>query len=551
MKKALLLISVLFLSGATFAQTDNRNAVVNVENDYNPEVIEATKKNFTPSDEYKTNSNQTALVFSKTGKTYNGYTSERDITDALLRKEEQFPGYARVGYGLTNDIDAKVAYRLGVGKNGTLKTYAGFDGFKGNVDGLFNEWDSRLFKTNAGVGYQQRFKAMTLGFDGAFNNNVFNYQCTENTTGLTDKQDGQNYKATIYGISNLSGAISYNFKGNFEYISRNWSSGNREPIGEGRYGAGIGVGYEMLSKYVKNIGVDMNFDAYYYNSTLKTADQGYNNFFSIDIDPYSTLTFGKWILKAGVKMNILTKGEGAFAIAPDIKVKSQLLENISVYGSITGGRTNNSFAKLESLTPYWGFSGKSDARLKPTYRIAEVNIGSRISFEPLSIEVNAGYAYTQDDLLEILQPQTIDQFTLMYVNFKQDNTHHAYVAAHLGCDLRSWVKLSADARYDFWSCNDKNLLIMKPQITVDVNAEARIIEHLTLRMGYNFTRYTQSETRGRINNKNDLYARISYQITKRYGAYIQGNNLLNSKYYDYAGYVTRGIRGSLGVTVNF
>ena len=153
MKKALLLISALFLSGATFAQTDNRNAVVNVENDYNPEVIEATKKNFTPSDEYKTNSNQTALVFSKTGKTYNGYTSERDITDALLRKEEQFPGYARVGYGLTNDIDAKVAYRLGVGKNGTLKTYAGFDGFKDTYNESYA--DASLPTVNPGKKWEE------------------------------------------------------------------------------------------------------------------------------------------------------------------------------------------------------------------------------------------------------------------------------------------------------------------------------------------------------------------------------------------------------------
>ena len=140
---------------------------------------------------------------------------------------------------------------------------------------------------------------------------------------------------------------------------------------------------------------------------------------------------------------------------------------------------------------------------------------------------------------------------LMYANFEQDNTHHAYANLRLGCDLRSWVKLSADARYDFWSCSNNDLLIMKPQITVDANAEVRIIEHLTMRAGYNFTRYTKSATRGRISNKNDLYARISYQITKRYGAYIQGNNLLNSRYFDYAGYVTRGIRGSLGATVNF
>ena len=92
---------------------------------------------------------------------------------------------------------------------------------------------------------------------------------------------------------------------------------------------------------------------------------------------------------------------------------------------------------------------------------------------------------------------------------------------------------------------------MKPQVTANFNAEARVIEHLTLQLGYNYTRYTKSETRGRISDKHDLYARLSYQITKRFGAYIQGSNLLNDKYYEFAGYEARGIRGTLGATVNF
>ena len=552
MKKTLLLISALALSAAVTAQTDSKNAVVNVENDYTPEVIEVSKKNFTPSGDDGTGSTPMTLEFSKTGKTYNGFTSETDVKEILPQKEEAFPGYARLGYGLTNDIDAKLAYRLGVGKNGTLKAYAAFDGYKSRVNGLFSNWDSRLFKTIAGAGYSHRFKTLTLDIDGAFKNSAFNYQCTDDViTDLTDMQDGQNYNLAISGHSNLSGALSYHFKGDFEYIARSYSSGRKAAIGEGRYGIGGGIGYETLSEYVNSVGIDLHLDAFTFNGTLKEADKGYDNFCSIDIDPYTKLKFGKWNLKAGVRMNIITRGSNAFAIAPDIMASSQIMKNISVYGSITGGRTNNSFAKLESITPYWGFVENSSERLKPTYRIVDVNIGSRITFEPLSMEINAGYAYTKDDLLEILQPQSVNQFTLMYANFGQDNTHHAYVDLRLGCDLRSWVKLSADARYDFWSCNDNSLLIMKPQITIDANAEARIIEHLTMRVGYNFTRYTKSDTRGRISNKNDLYARISYQITKRFGAYIQGNNLLNCKYFDYAGYVTRGARGSLGITANF
>ena len=554
MRRTLILISALALSLAATAQTDNKNAVVNVENDYTPEVVGVTKKDFTPSDDAKPNTDPMTLMFSKSGKAYDGFASDTDVKDALPQKETLFPGYVRLGYGLTNDIDAKAAYRLGVGKNGALKAYAGLDGYKCNVDGLFSEWNSRLYQATAGVGYTQRFKALTLGIDGAFMNSVFNYQNTGVAApGITDKQDGQNYRLAINAVSHLMGAFSFNIKGDVEYITRRWSSGVKAPVGEMRYGVGAGLGYELMTKHVSSFGVDLGMDAYTYNSMLKGTDMGYNTLFSIDVDPYANLKFGNWNLKTGVKMNVITRGRGAFAIAPDIEVLSNVRENVTVYGSITGGRAQNGFAKLDGITPYWGFVKGENTRLKPTYKIVDVNLGSRISFEPLSMELSAGYAYTQDNLLDTPQPQADNQAYshLVYVNFGQDDTHHAYAALDLGLDLRSWMKLSADVRYDFWHCNNDYLLVMKPMLTVDANAEFRLIEHLTMRVGYNFTLYTKSESRGRISNRNDLYARVSYQINKRFGAYIQGNNLLNDKYYECAGYLARGIRGSLGATVNF
>ena len=120
------------------------------------------------------------------------------------------------------------------------------------------------------------------------------------------------------------------------------------------------------------------------------------------------------------KMNFLTRGRGFFAIAPDIKAASNIKDNISVYGSITGGRTNNGFARLEEITPYWGFVEGNSARLKPTYRIVDINLGSRISFEPLSMEFNAGYAYTKDELLEAFPSTATSSFSLMYAEFGQE-----------------------------------------------------------------------------------------------------------------------------------
>ena len=551
MKKALLIISALALSGAMHAQSNNRDAVVNVENGYTPVVMEVGKMNFTPSTERNVEIQPAKAKFSKDGIVYNGFTSEKDIDDVLPKKEQPFPGYARLGFGVTNDIDAKVAYRLGVGKNGALNAYATFDGFKCNVGGLFDTWNSRFFNNAAGVGYTHNFSKLSLYVDGKFSNNVFNYQSTDMVTPLTNKQNSRNYMVAIGGVSNLPGAFSYKFNGDYEYVARSYTAGVNNGIGENRFGIGGSMGYDIYSEYVSNAGLDLHLDAYIYNSELRNEYKGYSNYLSIDANPHFNLTFGKWAVNIGANMNFITKGATVFAIVPNISTTSNLNEHISVYGNITGSRKSNSLAKLEKITPYWGIADGNASRLKPTYRIVDLNIGSRMSFKTLSADIHAGYAYTKDDLLQVVVPQTSNSFSLIYSNFKQDNTHNIHVAARVGYNFRSWIRLSADARYDFWSCGNNDLLIMKPQVTANFNAEARVIEHLTLQLGYNYVHYTKSETRGRITDKHNLHARLSYQITKRFGAYIQGENLLNDRYYEFAGYETRGIRGSLGATVNF
>ena len=62
---------------------------------------------------------------------------------------------------------------------------------------------------------------------------------------------------------------------------------------------------------------------------------------------------------------------------------------------------------------------------------------------------------------------------------------------------------------------------------------------------------TKAEEYTRLSNKHDLYLRANYNINKWFGVYLQGENLLNNKYYNYVGYRALGIRGLFGVTANF
>lgn len=574
MKKVLLLISALALSGTMNAQSDKRDAVVNVEKGYKPIELEVGKKNFTPSTDRNIQVQPSTVEYSKEGIVYKGFTSDMNLKDALPRQERMFPGYARLGYGVTNDIDAKLAYRFGVGKNGAMNVYTALDGFKCNIGPEENKWNSRFYNNSTGLGYTHSFKRLNINADAKFSNNVFNYHCTDTASALTNKQNSRNYMVTFGGISKLSGPFSYNFKANYEYTARSYTAGVKNGIGENHFGFGGNISYniheskrwkEINEKYnnynlygpiISLISLDMRFEGFMYNPTLRNGYKGYEDYFSIDFDPRVTLTLGSWNVNVGLNMNFVTKGAMVCAVAPNISTEKNLHKNVTVYGSITGGREHNNLSRLEKLTPYWGIADSTATRLKPSYKVVDINIGSRLTFKNFSADIHAGYAYTMDDMLQVFNPAIADSVSMIYTDLKQANTHNTHVAARLGYNIRSWVRLAADVRYDHWSCDNKDLLIMKPEFTANIVAEGRIdhinkIEFITLQLGYNYTRYTKGETVERITDKHDLFARVSCQITNKFGAYIQGNNLLNNKHYEYAGYLTRGIRGEIGATLNF
>ena len=352
MKRNIILISVLALSGALFAQGNDRNPIVNVENDYDPKVIEATKLSFTPPLNTVSEGAAVDCRYSSEGVPFKGFTSTKDIMDVLPKKDYEYPDYVRLGYGLTNDIDAKACLNFNVGKRGWLRTTASFDGFKTGIDGLYDnmEWNSRLFRTAAGIGYTHNFKYLKLDIDGKFNNDVFNYQnYSDACTSLTNKQNSRNYLAEIKGVSKLDGAFHYDFNASFGYLGRSYSSGVENVIGEGRYAAGLGLELDIENDLLHGMGIDMNVEGLMYDNRLREIGRGYDNTTSINVNPNLTFSFDEWIVKVGTRMNFITAGASLFAIAPDIHVEKNLLSNFTVFGSIVGDRTLNSFASMDKL----------------------------------------------------------------------------------------------------------------------------------------------------------------------------------------------------------
>jgi hypothetical protein len=355
-----------------------------------------------------------------------------------------------------------------------------------------------------------------------------------------------NYHVGVGGISLSDGPFAYGFNAGYTRSERKYSSDMEQGINENVINVSGMLKYGIKNAELKELGLDIEVNTFLYNGVLRKG--GYGNYVSVGLAPYLDFNIMGWQLRLGTSMNIRSANGAVFAIAPDLRLKKDFSDNIQFYVSATGGRKDNSFAKMQSITPYWGYEQGTGMQLKPTYKVVDAKVGSTINVEPFMIEMTGGYAYTKDDLLQTMH---VSQNAFVYSNFAQQNTHNAHAFLRLGYDLGGWLNVSGDARYDFWTCDNKDLLVLNPEITCNVNAEARLFRNLTVNAGYNFTRYTKSAGGKRVSSRNDLNLKVAYQFTPWIGAYLQGDNLLNDTYYEAAGYYARGARGVIGVTVNF
>lgn len=552
MKRIFQIAALLLTANSIQAQNNVPDAVVQVENDYNPVVIKAEKQSFTPQIEITSNNTPLDLLFSQEAAPFGQFVSQRNVKEVLPQQTKQFPGYARLGYGNNNNIDARLGYRLQTGKNSHINMLAAFNGFKTGQNGLEGDWNSRFYNTVLSAGYTHYFEKFTIGAGAALGNKVFNYQLFEALAGTgTDKQNSNSFNLQFNIKSNLSGALSYEAEAGYTLNSRKYANGQKERISENRFNAKGCINYELPNEDIYRMGAILALDGFTYNNALK-PDEGlkYDNYTSIRFNPFMNFRFDDWKVKLGVHFDMLTANGTFMAFAPDCSIEGMLNKNVSLYATVTGGRTLNGFEAMEQISPYWDYVSGINGQYTATYKIFDVTTGTRLAFAPFSTNLYVGYAYTKDDLL------ATDVYAVrIHTLFEQHNTRSLYLGGRFGYDYNGWFNFLADARYDHISCSGPEFWLMyKPQITLDLNAEARLYKGLYANIGYKFIRYTKSDSKlvsGRIENMNNLCAKISYRIDKRLSAYVTANNLLSSDYFAYPGYQVQGAHFLAGVTFGF
>lgn len=540
MKKQILIIAAIAISNSLLAQKDSLNAVIQVENEYNPVVVKANKKNFTPRIETESENKPLDLIFSQEATPYSQFVSERNTNSLLPQQESQLPGYARLGYGNNNNIDIMAGYHFDISEKDKVRLLASMNGYSANIDGVIDDWDSRFFTTWISADYTHRFDNLSVGVETNINNKVFNY--LQLLPDVTDKQNSGSYNIAVKAASETTGPLSYKANIGYTLNTRKYSAGLKERMSENHFNANGTVTYEFTDEKIRNIGANVAIDGFTYSDALNHNGSKYDNFALIRLNPFVNMRYNEWKVQLGLHLDMQTTGGAFIAIAPDCNIEGQISDKISLFASVTGGRTLNTFAGIEQLSPYWENIGQYTS----TYKVADVTAGTRLTLEPVKASMYVGYAYIKDDMLATYYPDCN-----LYNIFVQATSRNYYIGGKFNYDHEGWLSTTADIRYDSWNCSGHSMMLLyKPSMTIDLNAEARIIEGLFANAGYTFTRYTKDDGY-RIKNKNNLTAKIRYKFHEQFEAFLSGNNLLSSKYEAFPGYIAQGANVIAGVSVRF
>ena len=539
MKKSILFTIAILGASTLCAQKDSLNAVIQVENEYNPVVTKAAKKGFTPSTEQNNDNTPLELEFSQKATPFTGFVGERDVKDLLPKQNGNYPGYARLGYGTGNNVDAKLSYLFNLSEKDKLNAVASLEGFNTKMDSPVGKWDSRFYSSWAGAEYSHKFDDLLLKSNFEWSNDVFNY----NTSVPGDKQNVQRFHIGAGAVSSLTGPFSYEagvrFTRNhyrhlpFLFTDEEAKKGH---FSENIIGADAEFKYELTDNTIRDIVTGVTFNNYSYSNL-----EGAKNFAEFNINPAANIRIDMFNIRVGAQLNMMTRGT-FLAVAPDIYAEVATSDAVTVYTSIKGGRTATGFKAMEEVSPYWSIDRQPD----PVYTVADITAGARISRAAFSANMYVGYAYTKDDLLDC--DSYIEGVRNVGCNIVQENTARAYIGGRAGYDHEGWLKVSAAAKYSYWKCDNRYLLGTKPEFEFELNGEARVLDDIYINATYSFATYAYDDP---SLNKNELNLRTTYKFADRFSAFVEGNNLLNREYVKYAGYYEQGINVLLGLSASF
>ena len=558
------------------AQTQHKdttlNRTVTVEQEYAPEILDASKVNVLPKVEEPTVSKKkveyaTTLLpaISIPGspmQPYMGKEVERTAT----------PGYVRAGYGSYGNLDLLANYLFRLSDTDKLNVRFQMDGMNGKLDNIpypnseATKWNAFYYRTRANVDYTHQFDRMDLNIGGNFGLSNFNYK-PESINNKQKFTSGDVYAGIMSGDE--AAPLQFNAEANLLFYERqhnllneNQKNSLKETIlrlqGDVR-GAISDEQRITLALLLNNYGYGGK------TTNAETGDKYLKSYTAIGLNPYYELNSDDWKIHLGAHTDFSFGFDKSIRVSPDITAQYLFSDSYILYAQATGGKLFNDFRRAEEISPYSELPGVADPlssvtpyeyvqRPYDTYEQINGSIGFKASPYPgLWFNIQGGYQNLKNDLSCGIVEASIPTTVTHYLNFMQGNTNNVYAGGNISYDYKEYLSLAAKYMYRSWDAKDeyRSLLISKPESEFTFDVYVRPMPALSLNLGYNYTSRKSETDFVKMAAISNLYAGATYKFYKGVSIYAKINNLLNKDYQYYLYYPTEGLNFLGGLSFNF
>ena len=547
------------------------NRTVVVEQQYNPDIMDAAKVNVLPkveeptvskkAVEYATFATPSATIPAGTMKAYVGKETKTSAT----------PGYVRLGYGNYNNLDFLANYLFRFSDRDKLNVNLSMDGMKGELDMPFGDarkWDARYYRTRANVDYVHQFNKLDLNVAGNFGLSNFNYE----PYNFEFKKQKFTSGDVHFGVKSSDETLPLQFRAETNLLLYNRQhnqllGGLTESIVRTK-GKVTGA---INDQQLVGIALEMNNMFYSKIKEKNTGEQIYDNRTALAVTPYYELNNDDWRLHIGANIDLSLGSGKAFRVSPDITAQYVFSDSYVLYAKATGGKLINDFRRLETYNPYLD----PNIRVKDTYEQLNAALGFKASPAPgVWFDIFGGYQNLKDDLYQARDYLPIngteqwnwtDVINENYIALHQTNTSNLYVGAKASYQYKDILSLAAEGTYYHWmadggmkenlgSHNYNEALLMKPEFKLGFNAEVHPMQALWFNLGYEYIlraeRYTGIYDKD-IPAVSNLSLGATYTIYKGISVYAKVDNLLNKKYQYYLYYPVEGLNFLGGLSFKF
>lgn len=509
------------------------NRTVVVENQYNPQIMDADKINLLPDvEEPKATKKQ--IEYAATPRPLGSFVYGAMPAYGPQPVQKNAPrSFLNLGYGNNGNVTGELNYLFDMSAADKLNINAAFDGFNFEPDNS-EGWKSRFYQSRFAADYAHKFTASELTVNGNFGTQAFNYLPIY---AATDKQTNMmgGLEAAFRSVGKQK--WQYAVEAGIRYFGRGYLYGADESNSETNLRLKGNLSYGQDNRF--GLALDIENASYSYEGLEGNGFIGFT--------PYYEYLTDYMRLHLGVKVDINTGYESGVKIAPDVTAEFPVADRYLFYVQATGGTLLNDFYRFNSMTPYWGGYAGYD-QMENTHVQLDALAGLKANVaDNFWLNVFLGYELRNNEI-GFFPFVTGDAEPLPY-SFLQGKGNNIKVGAAASYQYKDLLDVSLDAVYRGWSTDDnlEPLLYNKPALDLKLDMNLHPVSRLTVNLGYQHRSYSKGE----MDAVSNLYAGVDYRFLDFFSLWVKAANLTNADYQYYYGYPAQKIHVMAGASFRF